>query len=749
MLRLAFGASAKGHIHALLILAVAVVSGSAVPARADDAPKNIQQSQDRLQELIGKCHNDVACLQQNASQIDGMPLLGLSLMLLKSDPNAALDWLVIAQLRTRYDVQRCTDQSVGGGMMFLFGQLGGDVVQYAWRHKMQYLAALKRVQPRDDIFAPDRAPVCGRSVDGVKPASEWPAIAANLRRQLAQEIEKLDREYAANPPPDYEPPSFPTAVPAAVLSGSRAEKVARFGAEARQAALAAAAESPDPGALFNIAEAQLNAGDPAGARETLTAAQDVVAKRPKEYFVERDRLIGLWAQAGERARALKLAERVADPAERMRSLGVLGSALAKAGDTSGARDLVDRIRQTGAASDRRVAGNADAALKEVGLALAEAGDFAGGLRTVDPLPSGQRETLAVKIAGMQCAAHDPGGRDALRAATAVNPPATQAYATELVSALAACNDIEKAKEAFEKLLPSWQLGVLDRAVDQLTKQGRNTDAELFDRIILDGPGGPNDLAVVAKRQAARGDVAGARMTAARAYEMMRAAVMTAREQSRPVYQMPEILRPFAAVLEAQLKAAAYDDALATAGLQDATNAQMASERIVQAAAKNHDTEALRQMLPRVLDAIENGGQWDPETRFIDIAKQLGRAGYTDEGREVLGRVARLKKNHCQQAPCINLAEAQVAIGDIDAAQAILQRIKNPKAADSARVMLVQELVDPESPSPTAPRRRDQPTAPPPQNLSAAFPVAAEMAWQVQDATRRASAMLVLLRSLHP
>ncbi|TMJ62591.1 MAG: hypothetical protein E6G81_01585 [Alphaproteobacteria bacterium] len=715
MLRLAFGASAKGHIHALLILAVAVVSGSAVPARADDAPKNIQQSQDRLQELIGKCHNDVACLQQNASQIDGMPLLGLSLMLLKSDPNAALDWLVIAQLRTRYDVQRCTDQSVGGGMMFLFGQLGGDVVQYAWRHKMQYLAALKRVQPRDDIFAPDRAPVCGRSVDGVKPASEWPAIAANLRRQLAQEIEKLDREYAANPPPDYEPPSFPTAVPAAVLSGSRAEKVARFGAEARQAALAAAAESPDPGALFNIAEAQLNAGDPAGARETLTAAQDVVAKRPKEYFVERDRLIGLWAQAGERARALKLAERVADPAERMRSLGVLGSALAKAGDTSGARDLVDRIRQTGAASDRRVAGNADAALKEVG----------------------------------QCAAHDPGGRDALRAATAVNPPATQAYATELVSALAACNDIEKAKEAFEKLLPSWQLGVLDRAVDQLTKQGRNTDAELFDRIILDGPGGPNDLAVVAKRQAARGDVAGARMTAARAYEMMRAAVMTAREQSRPVYQMLEILRPFAAVLEAQLKAAAYDDALATAGLQDATNAQMASERIVQAAAKNHDTEALRQMLPRVLDAIENGGQWDPETRFIDIAKQLGRAGYTDEGREVLGRVARLKKNHCQQAPCINLAEAQVAIGDIDAAQAILQRIKNPKAADSARVMLVQELVDPESPSPTAPRRRDQPTAPPPQNLSAAFPVAAEMAWQVQDATRRASAMLVLLRSLHP
>ena len=131
MLRLAFGASAKGHIHALLILAVAVVSGSAVPARADDAPKNIQQSQDRLQELIGKCHNDVACLQQNASQIDGMPLLGLSLMLLKSDPNAALDWLVIAQLRTRYDVQRCTDQSVGGGMMFLFGQLGGDVVQPA------------------------------------------------------------------------------------------------------------------------------------------------------------------------------------------------------------------------------------------------------------------------------------------------------------------------------------------------------------------------------------------------------------------------------------------------------------------------------------------------------------------------------------------------------------------------------------------------------------------------------------------
>ena len=51
------------------------------------------------------------------------------------------------------------------------------------------------------------------------------------------------------------------------------------------------------------------------------------------------------------------------------------------------------------------------------------------------------------------------------------------------------------------------------------------------------------------------------MTAARAYEMMRAAVMTAREQSRPVYQMLEILRPFAAVLEAQLKAAAYDDAL--------------------------------------------------------------------------------------------------------------------------------------------------------------------------------------------
>lgn len=741
MVRLQFGSCAKGHIILFLFLAAAMISISTCPARADDTPNSIQQYQKRLQELTGKCHEDLLCLQQNAAQLDPGALFGLSIQLLKSDPNTALDMFVLGQIRMRYDFQRCSDQSAGGGAMFLFSQIAGEVVQYARRHKMQHLAAMKRVQQRSDLF-PDGPPAfgCGGGASAVKPASGWWGIAATLRQQFDQEIDKLNKEYAANPPPDYEPPNFATAVPAALLSASRPEKIAAVGAEARQAALAAAAETPSPEVLLAIAEAQLDAADIAGARDTLAAAQDVMTKSPKAYPLQREQLAALWARAGEAEKALNIAEGLPDPKQRVRALGRLGVSLAKAGSIDTTRKLIERIRQSAAPPDPRPLTDADMALQDISIALADAGDFGDAVREAQYLPKIISEPMLAKIAAKRCAAHDGGAPETLHLATASADGATGAYATELLYALASCGETDRALQAAERASSA----TLEHVADQLMRQDLHAEAQVIDQLIAERYPTANDLARVAERQAARGDLAGARANALRGYEMMRADVTAARDQTNPRYTPFDALQPLGTVISAQLKIRAYDDAIATAQLHDLRNAHENLVRILQAAAKNHDASAVRQILPRVLQSLETL-DLPTEVALVNMAKMLGRAGYAAEARDLIDRAAQLKNAHCQRAPCINVAEADVAIGDIDAARAILQRLAAPRAQDGARVLLVRELIDPDGPSGIL-RPPNLPMPPPPRDASAVFPIAAEMAWQIQDPGTRANAMLTLLRS---
>jgi hypothetical protein len=754
MLRLPLGSSAKGHIVSLLFLAIAAVSSSAVPARAEATTNNIEQSQKQLQELIGKCQNDLACLQQNASQIDGMPLLGLSLALLKTDPSAALDWLVIAQLRTRYDVQRCTDQSIGGGATFLFGQLGGEVVQYARRHKLQYLAALKRVQQRNDVFTPDRAPLCGSGLDrsgpAVKPASEWPAIAADLAQQLAQDIDKLDKEYAANPPADYEPPSFPTQVPAAALSGSRAEKAATIGAEARRAALAAAVESSSPEVLFTIAEAQLDASDVAGARDTLAAAQDATRKLPKTLETQREWLSTLWIRAGEIQKGIDVAESTPDSSgqpsggltsDRLLALAHLGSDLAKIGDIAGARKLLDLVPQTGTDSGPARHSPSEGTSRRIGIALAQAGDFAGALDAVGRLSDAHRGSALAEIAAWQCRARHKDAAETLGLAIAAHPQ----YAFLTASAMASCGEVDQTLALVEQLDPKERKRTLEQVAEHLMAARLFAEVERVDAVIAGKSLDIDDLAKLAKRQVIRGDTAGAQSTAARAYGMMQRAVAAAREQPEFRAGAFQALHSLPTILEVQLTLAAYEEALATAQLQDAINAKQFLVLIVQAQAKKHDSEALQRMLPRVIQHIESAGG-GAGISLIDLAKRLGRAGYADEARDALRHAAQLKDEQCSRFPCVNLAEALLAIGDIDGARAILPRFQR-QHRDGVLRAFVKELVDPEEPSTVTPRPLGTPAPPPPRDSSAVFPVAAGMAWEIQDAAVRAQAMLVLLRSL--
>lgn len=790
-MRLRFSISVRDLRRLAAVLAVGGVLGllgmasraDTLPATAPTNPGSPNQAavpgQQQLQDMIDRANRDLPALLKDAAHLDPLSQFMLSRRLLPTDPAAAMEWLVVARLHLSYDTARCTDPSVGGGGAFLAGQWGADVATYAHRHPAQYLAALKRVQVRTDLFASDASSawICGSGISAygqslgvqtaepkpaVKPASEWPAIEAKLRQELTQAIDKLTQQFAAAPPHDYLPEASPTEVPAVMLSGSREERIATIGAEARRAALIAATESPSTETFRPIAKAQVDGGDLAGARETLSEAVRVFTATGASTdgyrgLTARDELIGLLVKAGNPGAARGLAELVADPTWRLAALGTYAEALAAAGDTAGARGVFDEIEGAAAAvgnnsgvatakfgANPRGGPNPELALRAIVGALADAGDFAGALNGAARLPNGVRELLVAQVAGKRCAVHDLSATGTLRLAATSRPSGSaDLYGTELVYAYASCGDMDGALATAGRLSDNRRGSALNEVVRRLMERGQYPEAAAIDRATLGDTTTAEDWAALAARQVERGDEAGARASVAKAYELMRPAAEAARETFHQKNLIAVIQQPVASVVDTQVKLAAYDDAFATAELEDQPGRPQYLLRIIGGAASRHDDAAVRRALPRVVQDLD--GMFGAGQAYLRLGKVLAHAGYRDEAGDFLTRSQNLDPRRCQQGLCWEFVLAKLAMGDVAAARELLRaEEQDPGQRDKSLAGFVRELVTPENFSGASSFRRERRAFAP--DVAANLPVAAEMAWQIQEPSLRAQAMLLLLEA---
>jgi tetratricopeptide (TPR) repeat protein len=632
---------------------------------------------------------------------------------LPTDSAGALEWLVIGRARLAYDAARCTDPSIGGGFSFLAGQWAGAVIRYARRHPRQYLDALKRAQQRGDLFVDEAAPpaICGNGIDAyrkslgidpgqqraaVKPPSEWPAIQSRVREALAQRIETLEKKIAAEPSNDYEPAPFPTAVPAALVSGPRDEKVTLIGAAAREAAVEEARESPDPDTLMSLAQAQLDAGDTGGARETLVQAQAVFAAshRERSERLHRERLITLLVKAGNAAAAKALVDRIVDPLWRVDAFGSYAVALAASGDTARATEVLDEIERIVATVKKAALVAATESMTDawrphpsvialdIGDALIAAGAFAGASKIAARDPKFRTELLA-KIAAKQCLMRDKNAREALRKAkqaAQANKELDDRAGEELAYALASCDDVPGARATVARMWPGRQGLALEAVVNRLTEHGQYGPAKAIDAVTHaeeltgDARSKAYALSSLALRQVARGDIADARETSKRAYHVVQMAV-----EANP--QSGTLDMPIGQIINTQIKEGAYDDAFTTAKLEDPVNRVQYLVEIIAAEAEARQADALHAALPGVVAEVE--ANWSTAYHLTRVAEALGEAGYRREARDVLAHV-RKSYSGCADKNvwnCFQFADADLAMGDFAEPRTAIDTIDDPDMRD--------------------------------------------------------------------
>jgi tetratricopeptide (TPR) repeat protein len=639
--------------------------------------------------------------------------------LLPTDEDAALEWLVIARLRFAYDMARCT-KPVG-----IAEQVSGDVASYARSHPSEYLAAAKRALKRSDLFG-DAAPrpgVCAPqgSAAMVKPQSEWPAIQDRIKETIAGTI--------GLPQPPTAPPRFSTTVPAAVLRGSREDKVKEIGAEARRVAVEWSRPYLVADPVLNVAEAELGAGDTSGARATLAEARAIFAAalaqgQREQYAQPRERLVVLLVKAGDAAGARARADEITDPSRRIGALNVYAIALAAAGNTARAAAVLDDIADGGPADHETRAFHAPVAALEIGKLLIAAGDFAGARKLADSQPRFRSELLA-RIAAKQCMMQDPKAPDALREAKEARLAEGERPDAELSHALAACGDVPSALIVAARFPEFRRTFMIGNLADQLTSEKQFAQAAAIDAVIAAAePAGNVEskaevLRKLARRQAARNDLAGARATRSKAEQLLRAAIEAGDKKAGTIQ----------ALVDVEIEEGAYDDARTAAGSNpNVSHRGQELVAIVKATVEARRDDELHAILPKVVADIERDEQ--PARYLTMIAKDLGRAGYRTEARDVLAQARQVDKRCADQNiwNCWYFGDAELAIGDFAEPLAAIDSTRYPLG----REMLLWRALDLLVQSP---------------DLTATLPMAAEMAWQIQSPRERMEALISLLRAL--
>ena len=710
---------------ALILLASGAEAGT--PGTASQAPDDWRAqlvigdddaAQQRLYSLIRRqplSDNAVLVpwLSGNLSKLRPVFAFELSRRLFDEDRGAALEWFIIGRLRLRYAAARCTDDTAADALVEVFyGKAAAATVgDYLAEHGQDELAALRRVAVRRDLLDDDSAPAwaCGHGIDAygqalglekplprgpVKPAADWPAIRKAILDGLPAEAAAMERRLQEKSAGATAAATRPHSVPEPIAAGSRADKIKAIGAES----LATIDASADPTAarfrplkLFDLASAQVKLGDQPGARTTLADLQHILSAPGADAGAWQDgRIAALWVEAGAPAEAAAYVDGLSDAALRLRALGREGAALAQAHDLAAARHMLDRLERTPpVAPPANGAAGApgpvflpprDLALRELGSALAQAHDVDASLHAADLIPedSQLRVRLLSDIAVEQCASPAHGDAEATlqRAevgARRVGAPGHDQAAEALAYGLASCDAAVRAAAVVHDLVPDQRTGTLVRVARRLAEHGDDAHARQVDEA---NPMSPDDVAGLldlAQRQIARGDTGPARQNLALAAAGLTESVRAAKAADRPTYVILDALQPLGGLVAAQAKLGAYAEAIRVSAAQDDNNRPQFLLSVVAAAAERRDRDALREMLPGILEAATKAMPGIAIHALTQMASVLAQAGYQEEAQAALAEARRLGGR------TLEFARAQAALGDLAGAGATVDGLPGTAA----------------------------------------------------------------------
>lgn len=135
----------------------------------------------------------------HAATLSAGYLFDLSRRLLPRDPDLALEWYVVAQVRGRYDAGRCIDDTAGRAVSRL-GRMATSVLRYGESRPHDFAAAGRRALARPDLLTHTIHPdwICAQALSGMggrsagtTPPSQWPRLEEQLRRDWARQFEAM------------------------------------------------------------------------------------------------------------------------------------------------------------------------------------------------------------------------------------------------------------------------------------------------------------------------------------------------------------------------------------------------------------------------------------------------------------------------------------------------------------------------------------------------------------------------------
>ncbi len=721
----------------------------------------------------------VPWLRAHLSKLQPFFAFELSRRLFDDDRDSALDWYYVGQLRMRYAAARCTDPTDYDGLAFaLVAQVAAkNVTDYIQDHGQEALAAFRRATARRDLLDDDTAPAwaCGHGMDAygkalglgkppsqgpVKPPAEWPPIRQALLDGLPKEAAAMELSLKDKQADTAAAATRPHAVPAAILSGTRADKIGAIGAEALASVLLQSGDGPASiraSTLLMLAEAQIKSGDAVGARATVDASRRFILSKSQTGAGWEGRLAKLLVEIGERDKAASYVADLSDPGTRLWALGQEGVALVQAGDRAAARQVLDTLGQAAQPAhppDKGglVARPRDLAVKTLGSAFAGQQDIETALRAAGLLPDGLfRIQLLSDIAVAQCGADDKAAADTLNKAAAAVPQVEQGLrrqaAGALVYGLASCGQAGRAAELAANIMPDGQADILVDVARRLTQSGDYAHARDIDERVKISPDDVGGLAALGERQVARGDTERARQSLALASTQMLQQVQMASGDKRSPAPLPDMAISVGRIVPLQAKLGAYAEAIRTSKAVNANNRPQFLATIVSTAAENKDAAALNEVLPTILDAIGEALPGIADNAYARAGLALARAGFTAQARQVQARIA---------GHFVQLAELQAAIGDAAGARATVNGLAGDEASHAQGLFDValsqSDFADAGAQTAKlAGNRRDGALARLSEREAKAGDLAGAMttAWQIDELSMREGALVQLLKELPP
>ncbi|NFV78711.1 hypothetical protein [Magnetospirillum aberrantis] len=143
----------------------------------------------------------VAWETRHANALSAGYLFDLARRLLPRDPDRALEWYVVAQVRGRYDAGRCVDDTAERAVSRLARQ-ANSVLRYGEARRAEFAAAGQRAMARPDLLAHTVSPdwICAQGLSGMggrsagtTPPATWPKLENRLRSEWSRQFEAMAR----------------------------------------------------------------------------------------------------------------------------------------------------------------------------------------------------------------------------------------------------------------------------------------------------------------------------------------------------------------------------------------------------------------------------------------------------------------------------------------------------------------------------------------------------------------------------